>query len=140
MTQEEAIKILEDDFISNEVEEKEYNEAIKYAINQLKQCEVFDEPVEMEVKDSIMNSWQNERVVGKFKGFYLIETPTNQNDYFALFENAKPIKPKPLSFTDWVKGKELVENTCEPIKGWRDKFLNEKIIQYTEYLKQFNEK
>lgn len=128
MTHKKAIELLECiliDYCGEDVD------AIQYAINQMKQCEVFDKPVEMEIcNQSDFRDIHIAKVYAKtFAGYVVYDAELFE---WQIWEYARPIKKNPLSFRAWYF-QEKGSNSTIMVHDVEDEFN-----EYTEYLKKFN--
>lgn len=123
MTHEEAIEELKHVPVATELQKL----AIRKAIANMEQCEVYDKPVEMEVIDYEDGStYEGNRLVhGKFKGKFIASDGLGET--MRAWDNARPIKPKVLEFGDWIG--ELKEYFPHNRKE-----MNQFHKEYTQYL------
>jgi len=117
---EKAIGLLEQ-YLSVFNDKDPMSKAMRYCLNQLKQYEVFDKPVRMEVKSS---QPYEIAVIGRLKDLYVIK-----HNNFSVDE-CSPIKEKPLTRNQWYSKRMNGVDFSSSIIGW-DKIENE----YQEYLK-----
>jgi hypothetical protein len=73
--------------------------AIDLAIKNMEQCEVYKEPVDMDCVNIERDGWLKEFVTGKFNNEFIVES---SRDTFLRYTEARPIKPKVLSFSEWI--------------------------------------
>lgn len=125
MTHEKAIELLECISIDHCGEDVD---AIKYAINQMKQAEVYPDTIEMIVaNDEFFDVSHKRHIKGRFLKSYIGRD-------FSRWLFVKPVKPKPLGFSEWAEKKENKMTLTGGIKQAIDSQVN----RYINYLNQFN--